>query len=571
MTLIDLLEKTPSHSKVLKYGTAGFRDRADLPLDGMFLRMGALAVLRSRSTGQRVVGIMITASHNAEPDNGVKLVDTDGGMLSSSWEPHAERFANAPSSPAFLAEMAALEASEGIAGMDGGVVMVGRDTRPHSEAFMQRVREGVESVGGRVLDLGVVTTPQLHFAVQRANVNETSPPYGSAFTASAALDEYYRTLASGFSELLDSAGGTQMSKKHHLIVDGACGVGAISMRAFLRCLEQRGETRLTVDLRNGPADGQVNEGCGAEFVQKEQSCPQCQSQHNSSCECCWCRSPKDDGKQLQCSFDGDADRVVFHMFTRENDPKSWVLLDGDKIAALLAVLLVQELRAAGLEESLSLGVVQTAYANGASTAFLRSRGVTVAMAKTGVKYLHHVALEFDVGVYFEANGHGTVLFSEKAQRELLLQSSDGAGSASTKEAGARHLALLRLSACTRVINQAVGDALSDTLSALACLSILELTADQWVGLFADFPSRQLKQAVANKAAIVCSDDETRVVTPVALAEQLDAAMKAVPNGRCFVRPSGTEDVVRVYAEATTQEAADELAEAARKAMLEFCR
>ena len=31
------------------------------------------------------------------------------------------------------------------------------------------------------------------------------------------------------------------------------------------------------------------------------------------------------------------------------------------------------------------------------------------------------------------------------------------------------------------------------------------------------------------------------------------------SGRAFVRPSGTEDVVRVYAEAVTQEAADGLA------------
>jgi phosphoacetylglucosamine mutase len=30
-------------------------------------------------------------------------------------------------------------------------------------------------------------------------------------------------------------------------------------------------------------------------------------------------------------------------------------------------------------------------------------------------------------------------------------------------------------------------------------------------------------------------------------------------GRSFVRPSGTEDVVRVYAEAVSQEAADQLA------------
>lgn len=31
------------------------------------------------------------------------------------------------------------------------------------------------------------------------------------------------------------------------------------------------------------------------------------------------------------------------------------------------------------------------------------------------------------------------------------------------------------------------------------------------------------------------------------------------QGRSFIRPSGTEDVIRVYAEASTQEAADSLA------------
>lgn len=34
--------------------------------------------------------------------------------------------------------------------------------------------------------------------------------------------------------------------------------------------------------------------------------------------------------------------------------------------------------------------------------------VPVYCTKTGVKHLHHKAQEFDLGVYFEANGHGTV-------------------------------------------------------------------------------------------------------------------------------------------------------------------
>jgi hypothetical protein len=66
----------------------------------------------------------------------------------------------------------------------------------------------------------------------------------------------------------------------------------------------------------------------------------------------------------------------------------------------------------------SCAVVQTAYANGASTRFVRSLGMPIHMAKTGVKYLHHKAKGFDVGIYFEANGHGTVVFSERFRQAV---------------------------------------------------------------------------------------------------------------------------------------------------------
>ena len=43
-------------------------------------------------------------------------------------------------------------------------------------------------------------------------------------------------------------------------------------------------------------------------------------------------------------------------------------------------------------------------------------------------------------------------------------------------------------------------------------------------------------------------------------------MAATPQGRCFVRPSGTEDYVRVYAEAADQSSADDLARACVRAI-----
>ncbi len=79
----------------------------------------------------------------------------------------------------------------------------------------------------------------------------------------------------------------------------------------------------------------------------------------------------------------------------------------------MAGYLQQLVRDSGLH--LKLGLVQTAYANGSSTRYINETlGVEIACEPTGVKYLHHRALDFDVGIYFEANGHGTVIFSPTA-------------------------------------------------------------------------------------------------------------------------------------------------------------
>lgn len=100
------------------------------------------------------------------------------------------------------------------------------------------------------------------------------------------------------------------------------------------------------------------------------------------------------------------------------------LIDGDKMLSLFAIFIKEQLDLFNSESDLNnklpvrLGVVQTAYANGASTAFLRQLGLEVVFTPTGVKYLHKEAAAFDIGIYFEANGHGTILFSENFLSKL---------------------------------------------------------------------------------------------------------------------------------------------------------
>jgi phosphoacetylglucosamine mutase len=53
--------------------------------------------------------------------------------------------------------------------------------------------------------------------------------------------------------------------------------------------------------------------------------------------------------------------------------------------------------------------------------------------------------------------------------------------------------------------------------------------------------------------------DTRLESPRELQEAVDAAVATTAARRAFVRPSGTQDVVRVFAEAATQHDADALA------------
>ncbi|XP_017349585.1 phosphoacetylglucosamine mutase [Ictalurus punctatus] len=518
----DVSQKSALHPKpkglTLQYGTAGFRTTAN-HLDHVMFRMGLLATLRSKKT-KSTIGVMVTASHNPEEDNGVKLIDPMGEMVTPAWEGYATQLANAEQE-ALCTVLKDIIEKEAVDMSEAASVVIGRDTRPSSENLSRAVLDGVSCLEGHSLDFGLVTTPQLHYMVLCRN---TSGCYGTATTQG-----YYEKLSKAFIELTKNAPKRTDDQKR-LLVDGANGIGALKMREMEPFLK----SELKVELFNDGSSGRLNYQCGADHVKVQQKPPQ--GMHMGPGQRC-------------CSFDGDADRIVYYY----NDSAGrFHLLDGDKIATLISTYLKELLTQAGL--NLQVAVVQTAYANGSSTQYLEHvMKVTVCCTKTGVKHLHHAAQEFDIGVYFEANGHGTVLFSKKAEEQIQQLAKDPNASDEKK-----HMAKL-LESTVNLINQATGDAISDMLLIEAVLAIRGMTVQEWDAIYTDLPNRQLKVKVADRRVIDTTDAERRALTPAGLQDSIDALVKKYKQARAFVRPSGTEDVVRVYAEADTQESVDGLA------------
>ncbi|XP_059441831.1 phosphoacetylglucosamine mutase-like [Corylus avellana] len=64
--------------------------------------------------------------------------------------------------------------------------------------------------------------------------------------------------------------------------------------------------------------------------------------------------------------------------------------------------------------------------------------------------------------------------------------------------------------------------------------------------------------VVDRTAVITANVEIVVVRPPGIQEALNAKATKYRQGRSFIQPSGSEDVI-VYAEASTQEAADSLA------------
>ena len=506
--------RADTKGKPFQYGTAGFRMRADL-LPSVLFTVGILASLRSRKLNSNTIGVMITASHNPAEDNGVKLVDPMGEMLDQDWEYWATGLSNQNDGELLRNSYMHTANKFNVDETKEARVIFARDTRPSGDILVKALIAGLEATGTKYIDFGVATTPQLHYLVRATNTQNQAQPYGEV-----SIDGYYKKMSEAFTQAMRYA-----TPKGPVFVDCANGVGAPKLEELINYLPTG---KLQIDVANVNIDDPeiLNKKCGADFVKTSQTAP---PNLNVKAYDRW------------ASLDGDADRIIYWF---HSEGGIFRMLDGDRIATLAASFIGELVKKSGLEEQIKLAVVQTAYANGAATKYVeRILGLKVDVTPTGVKHLHHAAARYDIGVYFEANGHGTVLFSERALKQI---------SKHEPQSPAQLEALDTLKALTNLINQTVGDALSDLLLVEVVLAHKEWTVEDWLGTYTDMPNKLAKVYVNDRSTFrtIKGTAERQLESPPGMQDRLNDIMRKYKEGRCFVRASGTEDAVRVYGEAT---------------------
>jgi len=451
-----------------------------------------------------------------------------------------------------------------------GHIIVGYDTRLSSPILIGSLMEAITFSGSKYINLGITTTPQTHYVILVFNeyskqYRENLPKFD--YSAEELLKHYYEHFGGTFLkvfELLSEMGLHDKNKRKRTYVDCSNGVGGPHQEILTQDYFNKVFEVVVLNSRNTEF---LNEECGSEYVQKERKVPrelldlvEKQIPANESLD-----------HASFMSYDGDADRAVSYRVTRGVQEAD--LFEGDKIGALYALFCQRILsKITDLQKKLhgvvdlkedftkwTIGAALTAYANGAAQKFYTDTlKVTLMIEPTGVKYLHRAAEKFDIGIYFESNGHGTVVYDHvkvhnleeavKIAQHALESHQDHKEDLKHLYQNVNLLYLFLVSA-----NQGVGDAISNYIQVEVALAGLQMSSADWKAIYHDLYNAHSKIKVKNRTLIQVQYDQSRITSPIEIQEKIDEICKDYEMGRCFLRPSGTEDIVRCYVEAVNPE------------------
>lgn len=473
------------------YGTAGYRLSTE-DLNNVVCRASVVAYIRSATFAGKYIGLYITASHNPVAYNGVKFVDFNGNMLEETWEQSSDELVNCEDGDFMGTINKLFRQNSNCTNMQDSIygnVIIGRDTRESGISLTNNIKEVLGEMRCNVFDYGIVTCPEMHYLIRKCNERGEMIDKGIYFSN---LHANYTALRKITGVMLETG------------VDTANGVAMVKMNELLAIDRDAG-----VEILNDPETGVLNKDCGADFVKTKKARPKI----------------KNGTFPIVASFDGDVDRLMFF-------DNNMTLFDGDAQAAYIVQYIKGLIDAEEIQ--CDIGVVLSFYSNMGAVEYLQ-KNFKVIFAQTGVKNFVREARNFDVGVYFEPNGHGSVHFSKAfIERVDAIKKDENP-----------------LKILTEMFDPCVGDALANFLVFKAITN----TFDDFIKYKENF-IRLLTVKINDKNRIKV--DQNNIVLEPDIQKEIDQVVMSF-KGRGFVRPSGTEDLVRIFAECSQEAQCDKLA------------
>ena len=445
----------------MNYGTAGFRSNFNDIVKISFY-VGFIISLMCQKY-KKNYGIMITASHNEHNDNGLKIVNNYGHMISKEEEDEIINYLlnNEKTNNIIIDKN------------NNYKIFIGRDTRKSSIEIFNEIEKGININNIEIVDFGLVTTPEHHFKIN---------------------NNFYIT---SIIKLLN-----ENNNKYNINIDCANGVGFILFDKIFKYVENKTWNSLKFINTNIEKYELLNNECGTDyFINNKNNVLNIEN-------------------GIYGSIDGDGDRSIF--FNVQNN-KIINLFDGDTLSLIYLHYLVNY---CNINET-DISVIYTSYSNSAFIDFVNKKypNVNIKCSKTGVKNCEkHAKTNCKVGIYFENNGHGTVLNNNHLNLKLL-----------------------------NFINPIVGDGVINIFLILILLNVMNLDFEDFNYEKYKLNNYKIKLNNKNIVNFVNDENETCLLKPDNIVIKINELIIKYNLKRIFVRKSGTENVLRVLIESNNYE------------------
>ena len=217
-----------------RYGTSGFLFKIPLILEATPNIANTVCLLSSQKN--KYIGIMITASHNDHTFNGVKIIDSNGQLLSLN----DEQFCIENVNSSLQLELESRNSK----------IVIGHDTYPSSLIIQKLLISSINSLDSTcVIDnIGLCTTSQVHFQVFKNNNYVKNDYY-----------EYYFNSLNSLTYL-----------PFKVFVDCAYGVGKIPMFQMLTWKQLDNIRLINTNTANPKL---LNHLCGSDYVCGQKKLP----------------------------------------------------------------------------------------------------------------------------------------------------------------------------------------------------------------------------------------------------------------------------------------------------------
>lgn len=388
-------------------------------------------------------------------------------------------------------------------------IIVGRDTRVSGEMLEAVLNAGICSVGGEVLQAGIIPTPGLAYLVRQYGADAAvmiSASHNSfefngikwfncdGFKLSDEVEDKIEAIVLNEKTKLKLAVGEEVGrlvKAHNssedyrsylknntpgdfkgfkIVLDCANGAASTVAPKLFRSLGAE-----VTCLFHTPDGVNINAKCGSTHPQRLQ------------------QAVLEIGADIGIAFDGDADRMIAV-------DEYGVVVDGDRIMAICAVDLYER------QELAKNTLVTTVMSNLGMKIFMENAGINVVTTKVGDRYVLECMLEHGYNFGGEQSGH--FIFLEK---------------------------------------NTTGDGM---LSALELLNVIKRRGESLASLARPveiFPQVLVNIQIQNEYKEAYKQDE-QILERIAQTEELLSS-----EGRVLVRASGTEPLIRVMIEGRDNE------------------